>query len=104
MGSIPGMPLSEEDQSKIMHIALPILDCHTLMGTDMLESLGQQLEVGNNVSIALEPDSLNQAIALHAALAVGGSDIQPLEPAPWGGHFGAVVDQYGVRWMFNVPA
>ena len=103
MGAIPGMPLTEEDQAKVMHVALPILDCHTLMGTDMLESLGHRLEVGNNVSIAIEPDSLEQGQDLHRALSVGATDIQELSPAPWGGHYGSVVDQFGVRWMFNVP-
>lgn len=103
MGAIPGMPLTEEDQTKVMHVALPILGCHTLMGTDMLESLGHRLEVGNNVSIAIEPDSLEQAQELHRALGVGGTDVQELSPAPWGGHYGSVVDQFGVRWMFNVP-
>ena len=103
MGAIPGMPLTEEDQTKVMHVALPILGCHTLMGTDMLESLGHQLVVGNNVSIAIEPDSLEEGERLHMALSVGGADVQELSPAPWGGHYGSVVDQFGVRWMFNVP-
>ena len=103
MGAIPGMPLSEEDQTKVMHVALPILDCHTLMGTDMLESLGHHLDVGNNVSIALEPDSLEQARLLHTGLSAQGTVEQEIAPAPWGGHYGAVVDQFGVRWMFNVP-
>jgi PhnB protein len=103
MGAIPGMPLTEEDQTKVMHVALPILGGHTLMGTDMLESLGHRLEVGNNVSIAIEPDSLEQGQDLHRALSVGATDIQELSPAPWGGHYGSVVDQFGVRWMFNVP-
>ena len=103
MGAIPGMPLTEEDKAKVMHVALPILDCHTLMGTDMLESLGHHLDVGNNVSIALEPDSLEQARLLHTGLSVDGTIEQELAPAPWGGHYGAVVDQFGIRWMFNVP-
>ena len=103
MGAIPGMPLTEEDQGKVMHVALPILDCHTLMGTDLLESLGHRLDVGNNVSIAIEPDSLEQGEQLLRDLRVGGRDVQELAPAPWGGHYGAVVDRFGVRWMFNVP-
>lgn len=103
MGAIPGMPLTEEDQGKVMHVALPILDCHTLMGTDVLESLGHRLDVGNNVSIAIEPDSLEQAQLLHSGLSAQGAVEQEIAPAPWGGHYGAVVDQFGVRWMFNVP-
>ena len=103
MGAIPGMPLTEEDQTKVMHVALPILGCHTLMGTDMIESLGHRLAVGNNVSIAIEPDSLEHARELHRALSAGATEIQEIAPAPWGGHYGSVVDRFGVRWMFNVP-
>ncbi len=104
MGEIPGIPLSEEDQGKVMHVALPILGGHTLMGTDMLESLGHRHEVGNNISIAIEPDSLEQARQLHAGLGAGATDVQDLAPAPWGGHYGSLVDQFGIRWMFNVPS
>lgn len=103
MGAIPGMPLTEEDRSKVMHVALPILGGHTLMGTDMLESLGHSLQVGNNVSIALEPDSLDEGRRIHADLADGGTMEQEIAPAPWGGHYGAVVDRFGIRWMFNIP-
>ncbi|MFM9133972.1 MAG: hypothetical protein ACKOT0_00810 [bacterium] len=53
MGDIPGVRLTEDEKTKVIHVALPILGCHTLMGTDMLESLGHRLAVGNNVSIAL---------------------------------------------------
>lgn len=104
MGDIHGPDLPEADRSKIMHIALPIIGGHTLMGTDMLESMGHELHLGNNISIAIEPDSLEQGQALHAGLALGGSDVMELAPAPWGGYFGVLVDPFGIRWMFNVPA
>jgi len=102
MDSIPGMELPEADKSKIMHISLPILAGHVLMGTDFLESQGHELIIGNNVTISLLPDTLEDAQALYAALVVNGSADQPIFPAPWGGHYGSLVDQFGIRWMFNV--
>ena len=60
--------------------------------------------LGTRNSIAIEPDSLEQGQRLHRDLSVGGTDVQELSPAPWGGHYGSVVDQFGVRWMFNVPS
>src|SRR5436309_178445 len=54
----PGMPaFSEEDAGKVMHVALPILGGTIIMGTDMLESMGHKLKIGNNTTINLEPDT-----------------------------------------------
>ena len=52
-----GGKLSAEDQGKIMHISLPIGKGNTLMATDTLESMGQKLNVGNNVHLSLSPES-----------------------------------------------
>ena len=58
----PGAPqLSEAEQAMIMHVELPILAGHVLMGTDMLRSMGHELKVGNNVTINLELDSREEA-------------------------------------------
>src|SRR5687768_9999850 len=60
-GDIPapeGMPpLAEEDKSLIMHVELPILGGHILMGTDAPETMGFNVNFGNNVYINLEPDT-----------------------------------------------
>ena len=61
MGDIPpqdGMPpLSEEDRNLVMHVELNILDGHSIMGTDAPESMGFNLNKGNNVHINLQPDT-----------------------------------------------
>src|SRR5579875_3256418 len=46
--------LSEAEKKLVGPVELPILAGHVLMGTDMLESMGHQLKVGNNVTINLE--------------------------------------------------
>src|SRR5688500_18960698 len=60
-GDVPpqdGMPpLAESDKNLVMHVALPILAGHMLMGTDAPESMGMQVTMGNNVYINLEPDT-----------------------------------------------
>jgi len=99
----PGAPaLSEDERTKVMHVELPILDGHVLMGTDMLESMGHQLRIGNNTTINLEPDSRAETERLFAALSAGGSDTAGLDPMPWGSLWGVTLDRFGVRWMFNV--
>ncbi len=90
MPPAPGAPeLPEHERSKVMHVELPILAGHVLMGTDMLESMGHELRVGNNTTLNLEPDSRDEAERLFAALSEGGSDAIGLDPMPWGSLWGA---------------
>jgi len=107
MGEVPAAPgqpeLSEHERTLILHIELPILDGTVLMGTDMLESMGHTLRVGNNMTISLEPDDEVTAQRLFDGLADGGSDVAPLSRMFWGALWGTCCDRFGVRWMFNVP-
>lgn len=84
-----------------MHVALPILGGHVLMGTDAPESMGFTVKFGNNIYINLEPDTRSETDRLFNALAVGGKVEMPLQEMFWGAYFGSLVDQFGVNWMFN---
>jgi len=106
MRDVPGdpeHPIGEKEQDLIAHVELPILDGTSLMGTDMLESMGHSLRIGNNVTISLEIDDLDEANRIFGVLSDGGSDVQPLAAMFWGAQWGTCADRYGVRWMFNVP-
>ncbi len=104
-GDVPvqeGQPeMSDDDKQLVMNVQLPILGGHLLMGTDAPESMGFQLNQGNNVYICLDPDTRAEADRLFAALAEGGTVEAPLEDAFWGDYFGSLIDKYGVRWMVN---
>jgi PhnB protein len=98
----PGKPaLSEEDKNLVMHIALPLLGGHMLMGTDAPESMGFKLVQGNNVYINLEPDTREETDKLFAALSAGGKVDMPMTDMFWGDYFGSVVDKFGLNWMLN---
>ena len=105
MGEVPPQegqpPLSEEDKNLVMHIALPILGGHVLMGTDAPESMGFTVTSGNNMYINLEPDTRAETDKLFAALSEGGKVEMQLQEMFWGGYFGSCTDKYGVQWMFN---
>lgn len=92
------MPANEKD--KIMHVSLPIGNT-VLMGTDALESQGHTLTFGNNFSIAISPDSMDEAKNIFEGLATGGNVQQPLEKMFWGAWFGMLVDKFGIQWMIN---
>ncbi|MBS1573117.1 MAG: VOC family protein [Bacteroidetes bacterium] len=98
----PGMPeLSETDKNKVMHVALPTLGGTEIMGTDMLESMGHKLTVGNNVTISLNPDNKAEADRLFNELTDGEKDSVPPHDEFWG-YWGTCKDKYGIRWMFNI--
>ena len=94
-------PFSEEDGKKVMHVALPILGGVQIMGTDMLESMGHKLVVGNNTTINLEPDSREETDRLYKALSEGGTNGMPPQDMFWGAYWGTCLDRFGIRWMFN---
>jgi len=101
-GEAPGCEaMPEVEKGKIMHIALPIGNGDVLMGTDVVESSGQKLEVGNNISISVSPASKEEADRLFNGLAEDGNVEVPLADAFWGGYFGMLKDRFGIRWMVN---
>jgi PhnB protein len=104
-GDIPsseGMPpLAEEDKNLVMHIELPILGGHILMGTDAPETMGFKMNFGNNVHINLEPSTREETEKLFNALSEGGKVTMALQDMFWGDYFGSCTDKFGVQWMFN---
>lgn len=94
-------PASDADKKLVMHVALPILGGHVLMGSDCPDSMGKTLSRGNNVYIALAPDTRAETERLFNALADGGAAEMPLQDMFWGDYFGTLTDAFGVRWMFN---
>jgi PhnB protein len=94
-------PLSDEDKNLVMHVSLPILGGHVLMGTDAPESMGFTVNFGNNVYINLEPDTRAETEKLFKALAEDGKVEMELHEMFWGEYFGSLTDKFGVRWMFN---
>ncbi len=97
------LDVPEADQNLVMHVGLPILAGHLLMGTDTIEGMGQPFVPGNNVSINLMPDTKAEADALFAALAEGGKVGCPMQDMFWGDYFGFFTDKFGIQWMVNCP-
>lgn len=98
----PNAPaLSATEQDYVLHVALPIIGGTQIMGTDMLESMGHKLVVGNNTTINLLLDSREEADKYYAALSKNASECAPMTEQFWG-YWGCCLDQFGIRWMFNV--
>jgi len=104
-GDIPAAegtpPIADEDKNLIMHIELPILGGHVLMGTDAPESMGFKVNFGDNIYINLEPDTRAETKRLFDALSAGGKVTMELQDMFWGAYYGSCTDKFGVQWMFN---
>ena len=105
LGDVPyqeGMSqIADEDKNLIMHIELPIIGGHVLMGTDAPESMGFNVNFGNNVHISIEPDTRAETKKLFDALSAGGKVTMDLQDMFWGAYYGSCTDKFGVQWMFN---
>lgn len=102
-GEMPGceeMKTSESEKDKIMHIALPIGN-NILMATDALESMGQNMIVGDNYSISISAESREEADELFNGLSADGKSEMPMAEAFWGAYFGMLKDKFGVQWMVS---
>ncbi len=102
-----GMPLSDDDKQKIMHVSLPINECTVLMASDVNDQFcaqtNQPFTVGTNhyISINLDSSEQDKAKQLFDALSKGGSIEMPLDKTFWGALYGAFTDQFGIKWMIN---
>ena len=92
--------MTKKDLDGIMHIALPVGD-EILMATDALESMGQKLTAGNNITLSLHPDSKAEADRLYTALSAGGQATTPMMDMFWGDYWGMLTDKFGIQWMIS---
>ncbi len=80
-GDIPPDPnqpaIAEPLKKMVLHVELPILGGHILMGTDAPKEMGFTVSPGNNIHINLEPDSKIEATRLFNELALDGKIDMP---------------------------
>jgi PhnB protein len=85
---------------RVMHARIPKGKGQTLlMASDTMH--GRPYHPGNNFSISVNCESLEDIEKLFAAFSEGGKVTMPLENTFWGARFGMLIDKFGVHWMFN---
>ena len=94
-------PVADAIKKMVLHVELPTLGGHILMGTDAPQEMGFHLNSGNNMHICLEPESREEATRLFEELSAGGKVTMPLQDMFFGSYFGEFSDKYGINWMIN---
>lgn len=98
-----GMPaIPDSEKNKIMHIAFPVSKETILMGSDASDAFGKVTTVGDNFSISINTDSIDEANRLFNALSENGKINMPIGKTFWGAYFGMFTDKFGINWMVNV--
>lgn len=94
-------PIPENDANRIMHIALPIGKTNFLLGSDVMQMMGQVTENDNRNTISISAESREEADKLFNGLSEGGKVEMPMMDGPLGSYFGMFADKYGVQWMVD---
>jgi len=94
-------PVAESIKKMVLHVELPIVGGHVLMGTDAPEEMGFKLAKGNNMHICIEPETRGEADRLFNELSAGGTVTMPMADMFFGSYFGEFSDQFGINWMIN---
>jgi PhnB protein len=94
-----GFNVSEKEENKIMHIALPIGKTNMLMANDVPEVMGKINENENRSKIVISAESKDEADKLFNGLSVGGQIEGPIGDTPWNSYFGCFRDKYGIEWI-----
>ncbi len=96
-----GDKIPEADANKIMHMSLPIGEGNVIMGTDMLESMGQRVNAGENILLSISASSKEDADKVFSGLSAGGKVEIEMQNMFWGEYFGMFKDKFGIAWMVS---
>jgi PhnB protein len=92
--------ISADYNEQIMHVALPI-GGNILMGSDAVMQGDQVFKFGDNTTISINADSLDEANRLYRELSEGGKVEMPMDKTFWGAWFSMFKDKFGVQWMVS---
>lgn len=88
------------EADKVMHSQLEADHGLVLMGADTPKEM--DLPESSSISVSLSGDDHATLSGWYERLAEGGTVLEPLVQAPWGDHFGMLVDRFGTHWLVNI--
>jgi PhnB protein len=97
-GDLPWV--TEETKDRIMHSTLTKGSLTILMAADTIS--GRPFQQGDNFSVTISCESLQEIDAQFAALGESGKITMPLQQTFWSPSFGMLTDRFGIKWMLNL--
>jgi PhnB protein len=88
----------ESAKDRVMHARLT-KGSAMLMASDTMP--GMPFQQGNNFSVSVDCESLQEIEKLFTALSEKGQVKMALHDAFWGARFGMLKDRFGINWMLN---
>lgn len=99
-GSMPDMGYDPSESELVMHGSLTTDDGMVLMASDTPS--GMEYRQAQGISVSVSGSESDRLRAIWDGLSDGATVVLPLEPAPWGGEFGMLVDRFGISWMVAI--
>jgi uncharacterized protein YndB with AHSA1/START domain/uncharacterized glyoxalase superfamily protein PhnB len=94
-------PVPDAIKKMVLHVELPLVGGHILMGTDAPKEMGFTITQGNNMHIQIEPESKEEADRIFKELSDDGKIEMPMQDMFFGAYFGSFTDKFGINWMIN---
>lgn len=94
-----GFEIPADFRDKVMHASVEVEGAR-IMASDTPPGAGDGGFRGFSVSVWVK-DGVERTREVFDALSTGGQVTMPFAPPFWGGHFGMLVDQFGVSWMVS---
>lgn len=91
-------PIPEEAKDLIMHTFL-LIGGDRVMFSDAFP--GQPVTIGDNISLTVMSDRVDEITAQFNALKEGGQVGMELQETFWSKWYGMVTDQFGICWQFS---
>ena len=95
---MPGDKVPPEAKDRLMHAKLTKGPA-VLMASDNMP--GMPFHQGDNFSVSLDCESVQEIEKLFNALSEKGKVTMPLQETFWAARFGMFTDQFGINWMLN---
>jgi PhnB protein len=96
-GDLPG---AKEANDRVMHATLSKGSATLLMASDTMP--GTPFQPGNNFSVMIRCESVQEIEGLFAALGEKGSVTMALQETFWAARFGTLTDQFGISWIIQL--
>jgi PhnB protein len=88
------------EENNIMHAVLEADNGISFMAADTPNHM--EYKPGANISLSLSGENEEELRGYWEKLIVGGTEVMPLNKAPWGDTFGMLNDKFGITWLVNI--